>query len=352
MTIHFFCVATEYTTNLVRLQKQFTFWGYQLHVVGLRDPRVTRTGWSLSYKLTFLKEWLQKQLKENKVAKNDLVVCLDSNDVLLNFPVDANKTLESQIKEKFDFFQCDILFSGHCCLGEGHESFLDPKLKTERLVGMCSGMFCGKVEALLFYLQKFPFNFQTDDEDWWMCRYRAQFDIRWNENPETPTILKPKFHKLFVELGETKFEKTKIPPFPKSLKFRIAIEYRGDLFYNAAIDTISFYSQFQWNTSKKQWFCPLNAPYSGFRNWFQGKVIGTPPRVCNPERESSLSAPLFLHFEGKIPKYCMFMFSRKLCGAYHLNQHDSKQDSIFWEATILFLVILVLLLFVILLKSC
>jgi hypothetical protein len=139
---------------------------------------------------------------------------------------------------------------------------------------------------------------------------------------------------------------------------RIAIEFRGELFYNAGLDTPNLFSRFQWDPERKQWICPLNTPYSGIAKHIETQLykrvikVQNSPRSCNSKRSSSIDAPIFLHFEGgQFPKKFLWMFSNKLLSNYDLNKHDLKQDTIRWEIAIIGLVVLVLVLFCLVMKA-
>ncbi len=124
-------ISTSYTSNLLRLRKYFDYSNESLHILGMKDERVSKTGWKFGYKLIFLKEFLTSENKSNSfppdIGETDLLVYFDANDVIPNF---GERGLSSEKKEEFiktwEEFNSPIVFSGMWLFNMAFSDYADP----------------------------------------------------------------------------------------------------------------------------------------------------------------------------------------------------------------------------------
>src|SRR5260221_13183535 len=187
--IHFFTVATSSTQNLKRMCLLFDYHGEILHISGLTDTRVKNTGWGFGYKLIYLLEFLLHP--PIHISSHDLVVALDSNDILPNFPREWGKRksfCRKEFKLNYEKFDSGIVFNAQWFFGKEDFPYApkSSQLKLKRFAGLCSGGFIGRKDSLLSHLQSDAlFDWRTDDQDCWIYRYFSQTNSRWNKISST-----------------------------------------------------------------------------------------------------------------------------------------------------------------------
>jgi len=329
----FFTVATEVSANLTRLQALFGFHEEVLHVRGLADPRVRTTGWGFGYKLMLLHEFLEKEIENKTLGNEDVLVCLDSNDILPNFGTQWQSRNKREFVETYASLNADICFSAQWFFGPQDRLYSpDSKdMEQRRFSGLCSGAFVGSVSALRFYLTKFSYDWHTDDQNWWICHYFAQTNARWHqENIGFATNLRQRIaisdaaREITLPLRDSG-QNSKLP--------KIKLDWECKLFYNLGLETVSCWKTWHFETKTGRWTNRFNrTPWCtrqlekivSYAVWRESRREYT--------EAAQTQTPFFLHFEGPCgPKFFIWRFSQIAMQHYRIAEGSGVRFShTFW----------------------